>query len=266
MIAILALVASLAASTGPAGASAPGGRPGHPVRRTTTVRIPSGSYRPLYAAAGVSTVHVDAFRLDRDQVTRADFLEFVRANPQWRRSAVATSVADRGYLSNWAGDLDPGDVADRRRPVTAVSRLAAAAYCGAHGKRLPTVDEWEYAASASDTQADGTRDPAFQRRLLALYALRPNADGSAPIGGAAVNYFGVRGLHGGVWELTQDDAHAAPAAHEHQAHHEHMPSCASAAMGATDPGNYPAFLRFAFRSALTSRSTVLSLGFRCAGA
>jgi formylglycine-generating enzyme required for sulfatase activity len=263
MIAFLALVASLAASNGPAGAIAPGGSPRHPVRRTTTVRIPSGSYRPLYAAAGVNAVHIDAFTLDRDQVTRADFLEFVRANPQWRRSAVGTALADRGYLSNWVSDLDPGDVAERRRPVTAVSRHAAAAYCAAHGKRLPTVDEWEYAASASDRQADGTRDPVFQRRLLALYARRPNADALAPSGDTAPNYFGIRALHGGVWEWTQDETSATHAAHEH---HEHMPSCASAAMGATDPANYPAFLRFAFRSALTSRSTVLSLGFRCAGA
>jgi formylglycine-generating enzyme required for sulfatase activity len=31
--------------------------------------------------------------------------------------------------------------------MTNVSRLAAEAYCAAQGKRLPTADEWEYAAT-----------------------------------------------------------------------------------------------------------------------
>jgi formylglycine-generating enzyme required for sulfatase activity len=43
-----------------------------------------------------------------------------------------------------------------------------------------------------------------------------------------------------------------------------MSSCAGAAMGASDPSNYPALLRESFRSALTERSTARTLGFRCA--
>ena len=45
---------------------------------------------------------------------------------------------------------------------------------------------------------------------------------------------------------------------------EEMTNCAGAAMGASDPSNYPALLREAFRSALTERSTARTLGFRCA--
>ena len=270
MIQLLALAAILAAS-GPASARAPHAADRRPVRSGTMARIAGGTYRPLYAAAGDAPVHVAAFALDRMPVTRGDFLAFVRANPSWRRSAVRPAVAGRGYLANWAGDLDAGDATDRRRPVTAVSWFAGKAYCESLGKRLPTLDEWEFVAAASETRADATRDPRFVRRLLALYAQRPSSGILPPVGAGFRNVHGVRDLHGGAWEWTLDFNGAAAA---HDAHdparrgiaHEHMPSCASAAIGATDQTNYPSFLRFAFRAALSSQSTVLTLGFRCAGA
>jgi hypothetical protein len=58
-----------------------------------------------------------------------------------------------------------------------------------------------------------------------------------------------------------------PAAHEGHdgaSHATHDLSCASAAIGASDPGDYPAFLRHALRSGLTRQSSTSTLGFRCA--
>ena len=49
--------------------------------------------------------------------------------------------------------------------------------------------------------------------------------------------------------------------HQHAAHDL---SCAGAAMGASDPRDYPSFLRSAFRSGLTESTRLPSLGFRCA--
>ena len=46
--------------------------------------------------------------------------------------------------------------------------------------------------------------------------------------------------------------------------HESDPTCAGAALGASDAANYPAFLREAVRASLTPRSTARHLGFRCA--
>jgi formylglycine-generating enzyme required for sulfatase activity len=226
------------------------------------VRIPSGSYRPLYAIAGQARARVASFSLDREPVTRGEFLSFVRANPEWRRSAVGRTMADDGYLANWLGDLDAGDAVDLRRPVTAVSRYAANAYCAAAGGRLPTVNEWEYAAAASETRTDGGADPRFARRLLEIYSQRTNDGRVPPVGSGFRNVYGVRDMHGGAVEWTAEDA--MPAGHVHAGAHEHMASCASAAIGATDQTDYPGFLRHAFRSALSSRSTVLTLGFRCA--
>jgi formylglycine-generating enzyme required for sulfatase activity len=241
--------------------------PPRPAAATAMVRIPAGSYVPLYGRRDEPRVRVAAFRLDREPVTRGDFLAFVRAHPEWRRGAVRPLFAERGYLASWRGDLDAGDATDLRRPLTESSWYAAKAYCAAQGKRLPTVDEWEYAAAASETRADAARDPRFVRRLLALYAARAHTP--PPIGAGFRNVYGVRDLHGLAWEwtldfngvLVSDDSRETGSG---VGARDHTLFCASAAIGAADPSNYPAFMRYAFRAALTGRSTIRTLGFRCA--
>lgn len=226
--------------------------------------IPAGSYRPLYGQAGDTLAAVAAFRLDRDPVTRGEYLAFVRVNPQWRRSTVRPLFADRAhYLTDWRGDLDAGAAADRGRPVSAVSWFAARAYCASRGARLPQVAEWEYVAAADATRRDAARDPAWVQHLASLYATRASPRQVAA--GADVNSFGVRGLHGIGWEwvadfnsvLVTDDSRGVGG-------RDHNLFCASAAIGAVDPTNYPAFLRYALRAALTGRSSITTLGFRCA--
>jgi formylglycine-generating enzyme required for sulfatase activity len=50
----------------------------------------------------------------------------------------------------------------------------------------------------------------------------------------------------------------------HDTRHKHDMSCAGAALGSSDPRNYPAFLRSALRSALDEQTALETLGFRCA--
>lgn len=248
--AFIALIAVVVPSTATASAG---------VRREVTpasgtrdmAQLPAGTYRPLYTAPGESAVRVGAFALDRRPVTRAEFLAFVRVHPDWRRGSVRPLHAEPSYLSQWPGVLDAGTGSDLQRPATEVSWFAATSYCAARGKRLPTLDEWEYAAAASDTRRDATADPAFRRALLRLYAARASA--RLPIAGSgAANAYGIRDLHGAAWEWTRDF------------NSSHRLYCASGAIGAADPTNYPAFMRSAFRSALTARATLDGLGFRCA--
>ena len=233
------------------------------------VHLPAGSYQPLYGVNRNAAVAVASFWLDREPVTQGDFLAFVGVTPSWRRSAVRPLFADARYLSSWNADLDVGTAIDLRRPVTDVSWFAAKAFCEAQGKRLPTLDEWEYAAAASETRADAARDTDFARRLLAVYAKR-SANGVLPtVGTGFPNFYGVRDLHGLAWEWTADVVEVTDPAGTSRAPGttrapQHMASCASAAIGASDPENYAAFMRYSFRSALTSRSTVRTLGFRCA--
>jgi formylglycine-generating enzyme required for sulfatase activity len=159
-----------------------------------------------------------------------------------------------------------------RRPVTGVSWFAARAYCEAQGKRMPTVVEWEYAAAASETKRDASRDPRFSQQVLALYTTRPRP--LPPVDAGIVNVYGVRGLHGLAWEWVEDFRGARGAQGGHDARHpdhshhtvaqKHDQSCAGAAIGAADASNYPAFLRYAIRSGATARTTLSTMGFRCA--
>ena len=214
-------------------------------------QIPAGTYRPLYTT-GRGRVSVAAFSMDRNAVSRGEYLAFVRAHPEWRKSAARRDRADAGYLADWTSDFAPG--ADASAPVTGVSWFAAGAYCAAQGKRLPTVAEWEYVAAADAHRRDASADPLVRAAILSAYVSR-HARAGTPLDRA--NVYGVRGLHERTWEWTHDFNHTQPG------HDSHV-GCASAAMNATDPSDYPAFMRNAVRSGLTSRSTLSTLGFRCA--
>lgn len=214
--------------------------------------IPAGTHQRLY---GTERVRIGRFALDREEVTRADFLAFVRTHPEWRKSAVTRQKANRTYLADWKNDLDAGS--ELQRPVTSVSWYAADAYCKAKGKRLPSVDEWEFAAAASQ--------PEFFQRLIGIYAKRA-VNSLKPVSTGFRNIYGVRGMHDRAWEWTSDFKPEADPHHDHASMtgHVHTMSCASSAIGVADPNNYPAFMRYAVRAGLERRSTMSTLGFRCA--
>jgi formylglycine-generating enzyme len=254
----LMVAAPLAAQAGGGAGLASAARPA----AGAMARIPAGSYTPLYTTDG-EAVRVAAFELDRFPVTRAEYREFVRAHPRWRKSAVRPVFTGPHYLADWPADLDFGSAERSPQPVTQLPWFAAKAYCEAQGKRLPTTHEWERAAAASETVRDASRDPAFIQRLVALYTTRRARE--PVIGSTFRNAFGVHDLHGLVWEWTLDfngvmvsDDSRDTGGRDRQLY------CAAGVTGATDPTNYPAFLRYAFRAGLTGRSTVENLGFRCA--
>ena len=89
-----------------------------------------------------------------------------------------------------------------QQPVTQVSWFAASAYCEARGARLPRWYEWEFAAAASATRPDARNDPAWLGDPRLVFEV---GRGALPVAGASpANYFGVRDLHGVVWEWVDD--------------------------------------------------------------
>jgi len=266
----LAALILLAAAPQASASVRPVARLDRAVRRTTSrmAMIPAGHYRPLYAATGAERVAVAAFALDREPVTAGEFLAFVERRPEWRRDRVRRVYADARYLADWPSETDAGSLEVRHRPATQVSWFAARAYCASRGKRLPTVDEWEYVAAASEHSTAASGDGAFRMRLLALYTgigkgLRASS--------GFENAYGVRAMHGVVWEWTldfnsvvlDDDSRATGSGADARDRHLY---CASAALGATDPSDYPAFLRHAVRAGLGARTSTSAVGFRCAAA
>jgi len=234
-------------------------------RATESVAIPAGSYVPLQRSVkDLASVPVAAFRLDVTPVTNAEFLAFVRANPKWQRSRVSPLFADASYLEQWAGDLEPGPRAPADAPVVRVSWFAARAYAAWAGKRLPTTAEWELAASAGYTRADGKNDEQLNRDLYAWLA-RPVPAVLPDVTTARPNFHGVRGLHGLVWEWVSD-FNTALVTGESRADSglERDLFCGAGSAGAKDTTDYAAFMRQALRSSLKANNTTSSLGFRCA--
>src|SRR5262249_18556276 len=137
--------------------------------------IIGGVYAPLFKEAGVEQPpSVSPFYLDIYPVTNAQYVAFIQANARWRRSQVSPLVAS----------------AVVERPVTYVPWFAARAYCRWQQKRLPSTVEWEFVARASATAPDGSKDPAYQARLLEWYAL-PAAAMPPLIGSGQKNYWGI---------------------------------------------------------------------------
>ncbi len=229
------------------------------------VKIPDGVFRPLFrGVTDLKEVPVRSFYLDALPVRNGDFLEFVRANPRWQRSQVKRIFADESYLKSWAADLDLGPSAPADVPVTHVSWFAAKAYAQWRGKRLPTVAEWEYAASASPTRPDGENDAEFKQQVAEWYST-PAPARLAAAGLQRANLWGVHDLHGLVWEWVSDFNSAmvtGDARNDSSLDRERF--CGAGSVGATDVGNFPAFMRYGFRSSLKANYCVHNLGFRCA--
>lgn len=236
-----------------------------------TVRIDAGSWQPLYGATrGDESMVIDAFYLSRFAVTNGEFLDFVRANPEWRRSSVKRLFADAHYLSHWAGDLELGPAASEGEPVVFVSWFAARAYADWLGMRLPTTAEWEYAASAGQGRPDGRNEAGFYESILRQYSAR---SGPSKLGersmvsatGTPANYWGVSGLHDLIWEWVDDfNSNTVTGESRNNTDLDRGLFCGGASLEAFDVSDYAAFIRFAFRSALSADFAVSNLGFRVA--
>ncbi|HEZ4248762.1 TPA: formylglycine-generating enzyme family protein, partial [Neisseria meningitidis] len=128
------------------------------------VQIEGGSYRPLYLKKDTGLIKVKPFKLDKYPVTNAEFAEFVNSHPQWQKGRIGSKQAEPAYLKHWMKNGSRSyapKAGELKQPVTNVSWFAANAYCAAQGKRLPTIDEWEFAGLASATQKNGSNEPGY---------------------------------------------------------------------------------------------------------
>jgi len=224
------------------------------------VRIKSGSYIPLYGADS-SRVKVKDFLIDTIPVTKAEYKEFLRQNPQWQRSNIKGIFSKKTYLHDWKGDLEYDEGRDLE-PVVNVSWFAAKEYCRFIGKRLPSVDEWEYVAMADQRDKDAREKETFNQYILSWYE-KPKQSGQK-VGSTFKNYWGVYDMHGLVWEWTSDFNSVMIASESRSSGNNTNLFCSAAAIGATDLMNYAAFMRYAYRSSVKASFTGNYLGFRCA--
>lgn len=220
-----------------------------------TAQIPSGSYQPFFREPGEIDHKVDTFWIDKDAVSRSDFAAFLIRNPDLAPGKISSRLADRTYLELWA--WKNMSRADLGRPVTSVSWFVARRYCVEKSGRLPTIAEWEYAAEINS--------PAALALISEWYA-KPSAIDELPPTTASGkrNKFGVRGMHGVIWEWVEDFASVIIQGDSRSANDtDKKLFCAAGALSARDPREYASFMRFAFRSSLKANSTARTLGFRC---
>jgi formylglycine-generating enzyme required for sulfatase activity len=142
-------------------------------------------------------VSVRAFEIDRTEVTVGDYGECVNAG------RCKKQVFDSDIDDHCNGNRNDDRFDD---PIDCVSLREATIYCASRGKRLPTEEEWEYAARGADgrkypwgsveyTQGDSV--------CTKRYDLGDHP-GSCPVGSNAMDSspFGVLDMAGNVSEWT----------------------------------------------------------------
>jgi sulfatase modifying factor 1 len=226
------------------------------------VPIKEGSFVPLYGASSKKPVIVKSFFMDVYPVTNDDFLNFVKKNPIYSKSKIKGIFADKSYLSYWKTDFDYANV-NPKSPVTSISWFAAKKYCECQGKRLPTMDEWEYAAMADEKRADARTKKEFNAYILSWYEKSKTYENE--IGKTFKNYWGIYDMHGLVWEWTSDfnSIFLSGESRKDKSSDKNL-FCGSASVNATDLMDYAAFMRYAFRGSLKAQFSTRNLGFRCA--
>ena len=131
------------------------------------------------------------FLIDKYPVTNAQFRSFLTESRY-----IPDDTAN--FLKHWRnGKIPPGL---ENHPVVYISHEDACAYALWAGKRLPTEQEWQYAAQGSDHRAwpwgqafDSTRCNLSGSMTTPVDAF---PDGESP--------FGVADLVGNVWQMTAD--------------------------------------------------------------
>lgn len=228
---------------------------------TEMVLVKGGSYVPLYGKKQEEVIVNDLY-MDVHPVTNAEFLDFVKKNEKWQKSKVKKLFADGNYLVKWQNDTLLNVDAKPNSPVTNVSWYAANAYCDCQGKRLATVDEWEYAAMADETIPDARKLESYNQIILDWYE-KPKTY-QKEVGTTFKNYYGVYDLHGLVWEWTSDfnSVLITGESRGDSAENNNL-FCGSGSLNATDLMNYAAFIRYAFRGSVKANYSVQNLGFRC---
>ncbi len=226
--------------------------------------IPAGSFDSVLPATDeTKRIDVKAFRLDATPVTNRELATFLANHPEWRRDRVARVFADEQYLQHWTSATSPAKE-DLNKPAVHVSWFAASAYCESRGARLPTWHEWEYVAAASESKRDARGDPAWRQQILAWYS-QSARKGLPDVGVTPANIYGIRDLHGVVWEWIEDlPALLVANDSREQGDPSELRFCGAGAVSMEQKENYAMLMRIAMLSSMKASYTSATMGFRCA--
>jgi formylglycine-generating enzyme required for sulfatase activity len=154
------------------------------------------------------TVYLDAFWIDRAEVSNAQYVQFLNALGEYRGACggydcVETKIEDQdSHILRQEGRyvVESGF---EDHPVTEVTWYGAQAYCQWAGVRLPTEAEWEKAARGVDGRLYpwGNDAPDCDKAQYAGCGGSTVPVGSKPAGASP---YGVLDMAGNVWEWVAD--------------------------------------------------------------
>ncbi|MYH82014.1 formylglycine-generating enzyme family protein [Candidatus Poribacteria bacterium] len=147
----------------------------------------------------VHTVYIDAFYIDKHEVTNAQYKKFVDANPQWRKDSISDFYHNGDYLGLWKENDYPKGKGDH--PVVFISWHAAMAYAKWAGKRLPTEAEWEKAARGGRI---AQKYPWGNSIDVSNANYGGNVNDTTPVGRYPANDYGVFDMAGNAKEWCLD--------------------------------------------------------------
>ncbi len=137
-------------------------------------------------------IHIPAFYMDPYPVTNREYMNFVKATGY---SGGKTIREREGFLRHLPGLMLTDELADK--PVVNVSYQDACAYCRWAGKRLPTEQEWQYAAGGADSRLypwGDSKDSSYYNDTGKLTDVN-----AYPLG---VSPYGIYDMVGNVYQWT----------------------------------------------------------------
>ncbi|WP_417223099.1 formylglycine-generating enzyme family protein [Amphritea sp.] len=200
--------------------------------------VPAGHFTPGsndgYAdERPAGAVQIDAFMIDRTEVTNAQFAAFIDATgyiteAEREGGAVVFQAPEEGVTvqyngwwrfqkgANWRHPEGPNSHLEGRdnHPVVQVTEKDALAYAHWLGRELPNEAQWEWAALGGGDQEQLEREPrSDDGKASANYwqgvfpYINTAEDGfihRSPVGCYPANGYGLNDMIGNVWEWTTD--------------------------------------------------------------
>ncbi len=210
-------------------------------RLSERVLIPAGEFSMgnpsgLENEKPVHKVYVDAFYMDKFEVTQLQYESVMENNPSYFRKCLLC-------------------------PVEKVSFHNAEAYCKKLAKRLPTEAEWEKAARGGKEdifywQDDDPEDYAWTGN---------NSDHRThPVGERQPNAYGLHDMAGNVWEWVQDWYDPAYYNHSPVKNPKGPENGEKRVVRGAAWGHLPELLRHTYRESYEPNTRYINGGFRCA--
>jgi len=194
----------------------------------------------------VHTVYLDAFYMDKYEVTNAQYKEFMDAT-------------DQKAPAYWSDSRDNAP----NQPVVGVTWHDADAYAKWAGKRLPTEAEWEKAARGG---LAGKRYPwgdgiSHDNANYTGTDGKDKWEGTSPVGSFPPNGYGLYDMSGNVWEWCADWYGSYPNSRQNNPTGPSSGESRVLRGGLWRSSAY--FLRVANRGSNGPDGTTDSVGFRC---